>query len=420
MALEIRSNGILTPSHHAFDADTSSDTYDDVPTHSTTGAAEQLLADIADLAPSIAARAAEIEAKRRMPPDLLEVLKEIGVFRALAPRSHSGLELDLLPAFEIMTALSQIDGSVGWCATIALGTSVILSLLPREMYDQIYAHGPDVVVAGSIQPAGTAEAVEGGWRVSGRWPFASGCDHADWIMGVCVMSRNGKPMPGPTDGVPLTRLLVLPAQYWQIEDTWHAIGLRGTGSHHVMLHDVLVSDAHFVDLSNGVPCIAGPLYQSPMHFIPLVHGPVAVGIAEAALNDIVAMAGTNRRQLYAAKPMRETELFQAELGRAQAELRAAKAYLEIQTASHWRHACAGTLRNDGLMIEGTQAAIWVTQACLRVAETCFALGGGSAVYDASPLQRRLRDLQAAAQHAAVQQRHYVDAGKRLLTGFSGG
>jgi alkylation response protein AidB-like acyl-CoA dehydrogenase len=109
-------------------------------------------------------------------------------------------------------------------------------------------------------------------------------------------------------------------------------------------------------------------------------------------------------------------MFQSELGRAQADLKAAKTYLERQTAIHWDHACAGTLKGERLMVEGTQAAVWVTQACLRVAETCFALGGGSAVYDSSPLQRRLRDLQTAAQHAAVQQRHYVDAGRLLISG----
>jgi indole-3-acetate monooxygenase len=276
-----------------------------------------------------------------------------------------------------------------------------------------------VVIAGSIQPGGTAEAVPGGWRVSGRWPFASGCTHAEWIMGVCVMTWDGQPLPGAVEGMPLMRLVFLPAHHWQIEDTWHATGLKGTGSHHVVLRDVLVPEAHFVDLSGGAPCVPGPLYTAPLQFIPLMHGPVAVGIAEAALADVVEMARTGRRQFRAAKPMRETELFQAELSRAQAELRAAKAYLEAQTLSHWSRARAGTLHGEGLMTEGTQAAIWITQACLRVVETCFALGGGNAVYDSSPLQRRLRDLQAAAQHAAVQPRHYADAGSLLLSGAGG-
>jgi alkylation response protein AidB-like acyl-CoA dehydrogenase len=375
-----------------------------------------MLADIRDLAPSIAARSAEIESMGRIPPDLVQLLKEIGIFRALVPKSHGGLELDLLSAFELMRELSRIDGSVGWNSHVGFGVPTALPLLGREMYDRLYQNGPDVVLAGSVQPVGTAEEIDGGWRVSGRWPFASGCEYADWIAGACVMTRNGEPLPGPTGDMPLTRLVVLPAHCWVIERTWHAMGLKGSGSQHVVLRDALASAGNFISLIDGVPCIPGPLYTAPVHFIPLLHGPVAVGIAEAALNDVVEMARNGRKQLRAAKPMRETEIFQAELGLVQADLQAAKAYLEMQTASHWNHACAGTLSGESLMVEGTQAAIWVTQACLRVAERCFALGGGSAVYDNSPLQRRLRDLQTAAQHAAVQQRHYVDAGRLLLSG----
>jgi alkylation response protein AidB-like acyl-CoA dehydrogenase len=383
------------------------------------GAANRLLADIRDLAPSIAARSAEIESMGRIPPDLVQLLKEIGIFRALVPKSHGGLELDLLSAFELMRELSRIDGSVGWNSHVGFGIQTALPLLGREMYDRLYQNGPDVVLAGSVQPVGTAEEVEGGWRVSGRWPFASGCDYADWIAGACVMTRNSEPLLGPTGDMPLTRLVVLPAHCWVIEKTWHAMGLKGSGSQHVVLRDALASAGNFISLIDGVPCIPGPLYTAPVHFIPLLHGPVAVGIAEAALNDIVGMARNGRKQLRAAKPMRETEIFQAELGLVQADLQAAKAYFEMQTASHWDHACAGTLSGESLMVEGTQAAIWVTQACLRVAERCFALGGGSAVYDSSPLQRRLRDLQTAAQHAAVQQRHYVDAGRLLVSGTGG-
>jgi alkylation response protein AidB-like acyl-CoA dehydrogenase len=117
--------------------------------------------------------------------------------------------------------------------------------------------------------------------------------------------------------------------------------------------------------------------------------------------------------------MRESEIFQAELGRVAAEVRAARAVLQIQAASHWRHALAGTLKDEALFIEGTQTAIWIATTCVRAADACFALGGGSVVYDSSPLQRRLRDLHVAAQHAAVQQRHYVGAGKLRLSRSGG-
>jgi alkylation response protein AidB-like acyl-CoA dehydrogenase len=112
--------------------------------------------------------------------------------------------------------------------------------------------------------------------------------------------------------------------------------------------------------------------------------------------------------------MRESETFQGELGSIAADVRAGRAFFESENAKYWRHALAGTLKTPTMQVEATQAAIWLTTTCIRAANACFALGGGSAVYDSSPLQRRVRDLQVAGQHAAVQRRHYVDAGRMLL------
>jgi alkylation response protein AidB-like acyl-CoA dehydrogenase len=332
----------------------------------------------------------------------------------LVPRSHGGLELELSQAVEVIAALSKIEGSVGWIAMIAGGTQLLAPLLPRETYDQVYRNGPDVIFAGSNQPAGTAEATSGGWRVSGRWPFASGSQHADWIAGYCVMMQDGAALPGPVAGAPLMRGFFLPAHHWQIEDTWYAAGLKGTGSHHVVLKDTVVPDANFFDLMGGLPCLPGPLYQAPLQTFPLLHGPFGVGVADGALDELVAHARTGRQQFRAAASMRDTEAFQYELGRTESELRAARAFLEVQVASHWHRALTGTLRNEAVFTQVTQGAIWLSNACIRVVDACFALGGGSALYETSPLQRRLRDIHVAGQHVTVQQRHYVDAGKLLL------
>jgi alkylation response protein AidB-like acyl-CoA dehydrogenase len=275
-----------------------------------------------------------------------------------------------------------------------------------------------MIIAASAQPAGTAEAVAGGWRINGRWPFMSGCQHADWILGFCVVTEGGKPLPGPAgeDGPPMLRGFMLPARDWQIEDTWYVAGLKGTGSHHVALRDRVVPAANFFDLASGVPCLPGPLYQAVQQVLPVTHGAISVGMAEGALDELVELANTGRQQLRAAVPMRDSETFQGELGRVAAELRAARAFLQVQVASHWRHALAGTLKNEALLTQGTQTAIWLAATCVRAADACFALAGSSALYEASPLQRRLRDLHAAAQHAAAQPRHYVSAGKLLLDG----
>jgi alkylation response protein AidB-like acyl-CoA dehydrogenase len=152
-----------------------------------------------------------------------------------------------------------------------------------------------------------------------------------------------------------------------------------------------------------------------MHIVPVLHGSIALGVAQGALDDIITMAQSGRKQQRAATSMRDSEIFHYELGRAQAEFRAAQAMFEAQAISHWRHALASTLNGDALFSELTQSVIWVTEACLRVVQSCFALAGSAAVFESLPLQRRLRDMQTAAQHAGVQARHYTRAGKLLLS-----
>jgi alkylation response protein AidB-like acyl-CoA dehydrogenase len=377
---------------------------------------KDLLAGIHELAPRITARAAEIEAARRIPPDLVEALRSIGVFRMMVPQSHGGMELDLPAVLEVVATLARIDGSVGWAVMIATVGPIFLSMLPRQSYERVYQGGPDVIAAGSAQPGGTAEAVPGGWRVNGRWPFASGCQHADWMLGLCIMSDDGKPLPGPTGeaGPPLALACCLPAREWQIEDTWHVVGLKGTGSHHIALRDALVPAQYFVDLSGGASCLPGPLYQTPMQIIPLLHAAFAVGVAEAALSELLEVANSGQRQLHAAVPMRESESFQVELGRAAADVRAAAGFLQAQAASHWQHTIAGALKDEAFSSQATQTAIWLTATCVRAVDACFTLAGSAAVYNTSALQRRLRDIHVAAQHGAVQQRHYVTAGRQLL------
>jgi alkylation response protein AidB-like acyl-CoA dehydrogenase len=351
-----------------------------------------------------------------MPPDLVERLRSIGVFRMFVPQSHGGLELDMPAGLEVIRALSRLDGSVGWTAMIGSGNALVPSLLPRDIYEQIYRNGPDVILAGSVLSSGTAEAVPDGWRVNGRWAFASGCQHADWIFGLCVVTEDGKPLPGSAAqaGPPLTRACIRPASDWEIEDTWYVGGLKGTGSNHVSLSETVVPAACLFDLMGESSCLPGPLYQAVMQLIPLFHCAFAVGVAEGALDALVALARTGRQQLWAATPLRDSETFQGALGRVAADLNAARTFSQAQIASHWRRALAGTLKDEIFFTRATQTAIWVTSACVRIVDTCVRLGGGSALYENSPMQRQLRDMHAAAQHGFVHERHYVSGGKLLL------
>jgi alkylation response protein AidB-like acyl-CoA dehydrogenase len=298
---------------------------------------------------------------------------------------------------------------------IGSGSAIFAPLLPRETYHQIYRNGPDVILGGSAAPMGTAKLAASGWRVTGRWPFASGCLHADWLIGLCVMMEDGEPIPGQggASGAPTIRGFALPAHEWLIEDTWYVAGLKGTGSNHIVLTDKLVPAANFFDL-NGPSCVPGPLYRGLLPSLPLLHGAFAVGMAQGALDELLAMANAGRQQLRAATPMRDSETFQFELGRVAADVRAVRAVHQAQVADHWQHALAGTLKDEERYVESTQTGIWLANTAVRVADACFSLGGGSALYETSPLQRRMRDMHVAAQHAAVQQRHNVGAGKLLL------
>ena len=373
-------------------------------------AGADMLADVAALAGQLKPRSAEFEAMRRMPLDVVDQLREIGVFRMYTPRSHGGLELDFPATLEVMTALARIDGSVGWIAMIGAGSQPFLSRLPRATYDGLYDRfGPDLIVAGSAAPAGRAEQVDGGYRVSGRWAFASGCQHAEVIFSGVVVTKDGAPVPGRVPGMPMIRHIVLPAEAWTIEDTWRVAGLKGTGSCHIRLSDHFVSDADVLDFG-GPSCLPGPLYAAPLQLVPLMHGAPAIGIAEGAIEDLVELAGSGKTQWGMTIAMRDSQLFQAELGRIDAEVQAARALQQSRIDRVWGRLLAGDMGPPTERAEAAQAAAWVTTTCVKAADALYALGGGSALYEDSPLQRRLRDLHAAAQHAAVQPRHYAVAG----------
>jgi alkylation response protein AidB-like acyl-CoA dehydrogenase len=379
---------------------------------------QRMLSDIHDLSSSIEARVAEIETARRPPDDLVQALRAIGVFRMYVPRSHGGMELDIASAMQVVSALSRIDGSIGWLAGIGSTAPLFATRLPRDVYDEMYRDGPDVIMAGAVQPTGTLEETPDGWRATGRWAFASGCMHADWMFSIGIVTANGKPVSDHhgAGGPPLMRGIMLPARAWRIEDTWHVAGLEGTGSHHISLSNAQVPADYLFDHVNGESCVAGPLFQAVSHLLAPMGSAMMVGMAEGALDAIVALAKTGHQQFRVATVMRDSEIFQCELGRVEAELRAARALHETQMRILWQRVLEGTLKDDALYTQATQSAVWVANTCVRVADACFALGGGAAIYDGSPLQRRLRDLHVAAQHAAAHPRHYVSAGKRLLNG----
>jgi alkylation response protein AidB-like acyl-CoA dehydrogenase len=362
----------------------------------------------------IGERAEAIEIDRRLPDDMVDALRRCGVFRMFTPVSHGGLELALPVALNVLAELAAADGAVGWVAMIGCVGPFLFAGLPRTSFDAIYAASPDVIQAGSTVPVGVAERTPGGFRVTGRWPFASGCQSADWLNGLCRVMEDGPPI-APTNGEPpALRFIFRRAEEWRIEDTWRVSGLRGTGSHHIALDGCFVPEEFTHPWPPTESCVNGPLFGGVGALVPLVHASVALGLAIGARQDLLDMAASGRRQLRATSTMADSPIFHYEFAQADADLAAARAYLETRAAEVWRLALSGALSNRQHWLESQQACVWITTACERAIDKFYALGGGAAIYDSSPLQRRLRDIRAAAQHIQAQPRQYEAIGREYV------
>src|SRR6202046_4083445 len=384
-----------------------------------TPASKPWLDSVRDLAPSISARSPEIDAGRRLPLDLVAQLKAAGCFRMFVPESHGGLDVDVPASMEIIETLATADGSTGWVVMIGSETPMFLALLSRKRFDSLYGNGPDVIIGGAFAPRGHAEMIDGGYRVSGRWSFASGCQHSDWLFGNCIVTKKGKPRPGLIPGTPEARAMMFAPPKAQIIDTWSVNGLRGTGSHDIAVENLVVPADDSFDIFLGQSSVAGPSMAEPLLYAALHIGTVAIGIAQRALTEIVALANTNKRRLYASASLAESPLFQFRLGQADASLRAARNLLRSEADAVWNSAVAG----NHISIDGrapVMAAItWAVHTCSAVVDACYKAGGGSSPYDGSSLQRCMRDIQTLTQHAAVAESWLTTSGAAILGRASG-
>ena len=376
--------------------------------------AQKLLLTIQDMAPAIRERGAEIEAARELPADLLADLVNAGCFRMFVPRSHGGLEIDLASSLEILEALARADGSTGWTVMIGAEAPLLLALLPRKRFNALYADSPDLMAAGSFTPRGEAKVTSGGFEVTGRWPFASGCLHSKWLMGNCLVTENGHPRSGPVPDLPETRFVLFRTEQAQILDTWFVSGLRGTGSNDIAVERIHVSEEDTFEPFFGLPSVPGPLYVAAIPQFSLHVASVGLGIAQHAIDDIIALAGTQKRRLFAQAVLADTPVFQHNLARAETSLRAARALLRSEAESFWAGVNNGRVPAIGERIRPAATGTWVVAAAAAAVDTCYAAGGGTALYDSSPLQRHLRDIHTLTQHISVADGWFTRAGAILL------
>jgi alkylation response protein AidB-like acyl-CoA dehydrogenase len=372
-----------------------------------------VLAAARSLIPQVLAARDECERLRHVPTPMVEALAEADLLQMYLPRSMGGPELPPLVVFRVVEEISRADGSIGWCTMIATGVSNSMGLLEAEVGREMAGCPADMRLAGSIRPMGRARPVDGGHRVDGRWDFASGVNHARWLMCPCVIWDDGKPVRTPT-GVPMTRILWAPAESATILDTWHVVGLRGTGSHDFTLADVFVPAARSV-AATDLPREKGLLYDQRLHLSWIWTATVAnaIGIARGALDAFTDLASTKSSTM-STTLLRDRPLVQARVAEAEATLSAARAYVQTAVGDLWERAGRGESDLDVAVVQARLAIARGMHEAVHAVDLLFHAAGTNAVYERNPLERHFRNIHVAVQHAAALPAHMEAAGKVLL------
>lgn len=361
------------------------------------------------LASELPARSQEIEDARRLPADIAQQLADAGLFHGLVPEAYGGGEVHPSTFIRLIREVSTGDGSAGWNVMIGLTTGLLSASLPEEFAREIYGDGPGGLAVGVTAPMGIAEVVEGGYRVTGRWPFGSGSSNAGWIGGGCFITENGEQRIGK-GGMPEHHIMMFERSQVEIEDTWHVSGLCGTGSHHFNVKDVFVPEGRSVVMGTRSR-IQRPLYQFPLlGLLAMGVSAVSLGIGFKALAAFKELAGA-KVPTGGNRGLAEQARVQSLVAESTADLESAEAYIHRVIDDAWEIACRG----ERLPLESKArlrlAAVNATSSAVAAVDRLYQAGGGSAIYEDSVLQRCFRDVHVTTQHMMVGRPIYEIVGR---------
>jgi alkylation response protein AidB-like acyl-CoA dehydrogenase len=373
----------------------------------------EIVAAAMRLAPTVRAARDEAEQLRQTPPALAAEITRAGIYQMYLPRSVGGPQTPPLTAFRVVEALSRVDGSVGWCAMIATAISMSVGRLPAEVGRELAGTPADYRGAGSARPGGRAWEVAGGYRVKGRWNFASGIQNARWLYCTCIMMDGDNPVLTAA-GAPLLRALWVPRESVTIVDTWQVMGMRGTGSQDFTVDDVFVP-ARRSCLSEAPPVETGPLYNQRAWYVHLWTPSAgnALGIARGAIDSLAEIAATEASTM-STNLLRDRPMVQTRIAEAEAIVNAARAYVFDAVGRLWDALCAGETPSDQMIAQGRLALVHGMHEAVRAVDKVFHAAGTNAIYTRLPLERAFRDVHVAVQHAAGLPGYFESAGKALL------
>lgn len=349
----------------------------------------------------VEAHADKAEQQRRLPKRLVQGLRDAQLFRMCVPAAYGGPEADALTLVRAIEAVATADGAAGWCTMIASTTSSMSLFLEPEWARKIFGD-PKVIAGGAYAPSGTGVRVDGGWRVTGSWSWGSGTQHCAWITGGTNTDDGG------------FHLMFLEAADVTIHDTWYSTGLRGSGSNDFSVDGVFVPDGRTVQPRLGKPTIECTLAAFP-NFSLLASGVAAVslGIARHALDEVTELA-QGKKPLFSSRTLSQSGSMQAELAKAEAMLRSARAFLHDELHTAWETAACGGRVDVPTRARIRLACVNASTSAAKATDAAYTMAGGTAVYDTSPLQRCMRDAHVATQHLMVSPRLYETLGKHLF------
>jgi indole-3-acetate monooxygenase len=367
------------------------------------------------IAPLIAEHAAEIEQTQAFPPAVLDALHGARLFRMLIPQSCGGWEADPLSYLQAIEELAKADGSVAWCVVQASGCSVAAAYLAPEVAREIFGPARAVMASGPFGPDAKAIAVDGGYRVTGSWSFASGIKHAQWLGCHCLIYESDGTRRLAADGTQAERTMLFPKARARLKEIWHVIGLKGTGSDNYTIDDLFVPDAYsFTRESAADRRERGPLYRIPVyHLYGIGFAALALGLARASLDAFVALA-TTKRPSAKTSMLRDNAVIQSQVALAEAKLASARSYLVQTLGECWDTAVRGAPlsmpQRATLKLAGTYAA----HQGKDVIDSVYHAAGATAIFTSNPFERRFRDVHTVIQQVQAQFANFEMVGQVLL------
>jgi indole-3-acetate monooxygenase len=368
------------------------------------------------LAPLIEASADEIERGRRLTGSVVAGLTDGGFYRMLVPRKFGGAELAPAVFIQVLEEIAKADASTAWCLGQCGVCATVGAYLDPDVAREIFGQPSGILAWGPASSSATpARVVAGGYRVTGRWSFASGCRQASWLGAhVQLLEADGTRRLRP-DGGPVIRTMLFPAERADLHDVWHVIGLRGTGTDGYSVDDLFVPDRFSLARDNPAECReAGALYRlSASNIFAMGFGAVALGVARAMLDATIAAA--SGKQSYGVKhAMRDDNFVQSQIGRCEARLRAARAYLYGCVDELWRALAGARALTDEQRVALRLASTWTIHQAVEVVDIAYHMMGATAVFSANPFERRFRDIHTIAQQSQSRDVHYESVGQVLL------